>query len=813
MLVSIEWLRSLLPELDLSSPTTLADQLTALGLEVEGISSLAEALNGVVVGYVRSAESHPKADRLRVTSVFDGTSEHTVVCGAPNVAAGQKVAFATLGTTLPNGLTMEPRKIRGVASQGMLCSNDELGLAGDTSGILILPETAEAGKPLAEVLGRTDVVLELGITPNRPDALSHLGVARDIAALNGASLPKIVSPVVETNSAETASSIRVEIEDKEGCHRYAARVIKDIKLGPSPAWVQDRLRALNQRPISNVVDATNIVLLEMGQPLHAFDRQRLHGDTITVRRAHAGEPLELLDGRNIKLHPEDLVIADKERPVALAGVMGGANSEVQFGDESQPITTEVLLESAYFHPSCVRRTAKRYGLHTEASHRFERGVDPAAIEAALDRCADLIREWSGGTVLKGRVVTEVKPFEAPSIPIRAKRASMLLGRPVSEEEVTGSLTRLGLSSIDTPPSPQLKGASWFQSPSWRVDLNIEADLIEEVGRLAGYDQIEAKVPSSAAQSTLSSAPKVEAQVRDMLIGDGFLETISLSFASPEKSKWFCPEGSTPVRLVNPLGEETSQMRPSLLPALLDAARHNQTQLPSITDLRLFEIGVTFGWLTSETLPQEEQWVSGVIRGRQRPKGWSSDSTQLDVYDLKAVVERLCDGFRIEPQYEVYDCPYLHPRSATRMTQQGQVLGHIGELHPDVAESFGLEGPPVFIFELSLNQLSHHRGAEPKHRPLPKQPPAQRDLSFFVGLDVSAANVVDAVHRARVENLESVNIFDVYEGKGVPKGMKSIAFELTFRASDRTLSDKEIDQAQAQIVESLASKVGAQIRDS
>ncbi|MEO1227292.1 MAG: phenylalanine--tRNA ligase subunit beta [Myxococcota bacterium] len=810
MLVSVDWLRSLLPGLD-APVEVISARLTGLGLEVEGENRLADALRGVVVAEVVRVEPHPKADKLRLATVSDGAREQTVVCGAPNVEEGQRVALATLGTTLPNGMTMEPRKIRGVASEGMLCAEDELGLSEDHEGILVLSPTAPLGRPLSEAIGYEDVVLELGITPNRPDALSHLGVARDLAALEGLASPEIEISLREEGGPATDLA-SVHIDDPERCSKYAARVITGVTIGPSPRWVQDRLRALGQRPISNVVDATNLVLLEQGHPLHAFDLDALGGHEIRVRRAAEGEKIRLLDGTEKQLVGEDLVIADAEVPVALAGIMGGFESEVTGETEGRSATTRVLLESAWFDPTSVRKTAKRHGMHTEASHRFERGADPGRVEIALDRCAAFIAEWAGGTVHPGQVVAEGEMRARDPIPFRAERASMLLGRKVTLAEAKDGLTRLGLKTLKLKRK-QPAGATWFEAPSWRPDLGIEADLIEEVGRLGGYDGLEGALPAAAgAPWTHPPERDPEAEARDVLVGMGFLETISLAFTSAARAEGF-EEASRWVRIANPLGEESRVMRPSLVPALLQSARHNQDQLPSIADLRMFELGRTFAWGDDDTLPVEVNRLALVLRGRRSVRSWASDDTLVDVYDLKGVLEGLQDVFRVRDVYHRRaERTWLHPRSSTAVASGEQELGYYGELHPDVADRFGLEGAPVFVVEIDLDRWAAARGPEPRHRALPKLPPAQRDLSFFVDTEIEAAAVEASIRSAAPPELEGLRIFDVYEGKGVPAGKKSLAVELTFRAADRTLADGDVESSQAAIVEALRRDLRAELRD-
>jgi phenylalanyl-tRNA synthetase beta chain len=759
-------------------------------------------------------EPHPDAERLRVCRVFDGEVEHVVVCGGPNVAAGQRIAFAPVGVTLPNGVTLERRMIRGVESNGMICGEDELGLI-DTKAeeILVLKPRSKPGKPLAQVLQLTDVIYELSVTPNRADCLSHHGIARELAALYGIAHPKLSMRVRE--AGKPASSLaKVEIKDGKRCPKYVARVLTGVKVGPSPSWVKQRLKAVGVRSISNVVDATNLVLMELGHPLHAFDLDKLGGQRIVVRTAKQGEKLLLLDGKTIELDKEDLVIADAEVPVALAGVMGGAASEVSEG------TTSILLESAMFDPVTVRRTAKRYGLHTEASHRFERGADPEMVEVAIDRCAQIIVEISeSGTVHKGRVSQVKSALEPKVVPIRPDRATLVIGRSVSKQEIRDSLSALGLKPAKAPSTKDkkkkpAKDALYFRVPSWRVDLSLEEDLIEEVARLAGYDEIPTLMPPSASD-VWTHAPErdFEREVREALVSEGLYEAISLAFNSRKVAEDLGLDTEHAVQVANPLGEESALMRLSMLPALLGAARLNQDNLPSTTDLRLFEMGKTFVWTTPPNkLPKETRRIGILMRGHRFPQDWTARKEMLDAFDLKAVIEALLARFCIRATFEPHDAAWLHPRSGTRIEADGRTLGLFGEAHPGVMDRFGLEGPPVFVAELELDAMLHAVGPLPVFRPLPKLPPAQRDLSFFVDRDVPSAKVLGIIEEAgRPADLESVSVFDVYEGKGVPEGKKSIAVAMTFRSDARTLTDSDVEAAQASVVAALTERLNAEIR--
>lgn len=817
MRASIEWIREVLPKLK-ASPDSIQKHLTEAGIEVEGSESQAAALQGVVVGEVRRLERHPQADKLQIATVFDGEVEHVVVCGAPNVAEGQRVALARVGTVLPGGLKITERELRGVKSAGMLCSEKELGLSEDGSGILVLGARAKPGKPVASAVGRTDVILEISAPANRPDILSHLGLARELAALYRLD-PPVVSSKVKESGGEAEDRARIEIKAGQRCPRYVARVIEGVKIGPSPAEVIQRLEAVGLRSISNVVDATNLVLLELGHPLHAFDLDRLKDQKIVVRLAKEGEELTTLDGVKRKLDPDDLVIADAEVPVALAGVMGGGDSEVSEG------TTRILLESAMFDAKSVRRTGKRHGLHTEASHRFERGADPEALERALDRCAQLITELAGGRVLSGRVaaVKHVPPRRV--VPVRPARATAILGRPVDRSEIRATLTALGLKKVSKPakddkpargkkPKGPPPDAMLFEVPSWRVDLHSEIDLIEEVARLSGYGSIPTLMPPLPS-SAWTEAPKQDdaERVRDTLVSLGFRETISLAFSARQQLTDLGLDTAQAVEVANPLGEESGVMRMSVLPALLRAARLNQSVLR--TDLRLFEIGNVFEWtVPPEELPKETLELGLVLRGRRSAPGWSSRPDLVDVFDLKGVLEPLLETFHVRGvRFSPDDTPWLHPRAGGRIEGNGAIIGRFGELHPDVVKRFDLEGPPVFVAELVLPALFSARGAQPVFRPLARFPAVGRDLSFFVDREIAAASILELVRSAAGQELENVEVFDVYEGSGVPQGRRSLAVTLSFRAPERTLTDAEVDAAQQAVIEALESKLSAEVRKS
>lgn len=818
MKVSLAWIREILVDLK-ATPATIAKRLDGIGFEVEAIESQESTLDGVIVGEVRALIPHPDADKLRIATVFDGEAEHTVVCGAPNVKEGQKIAFAPAGLTIPNGMTLERRKIRGVESSGMICSEAELDISDESDGILVTKPRAKPGKALSRVEDLRDTVYELGVTPNRPDVLSHHGIARELAAAFGLAQPKVSARAREAG-ALASTLAKIEIKDKNRCRKYAGRVIMGVKVGPSPLWVKRRLHRIGVRSISNVVDATNLVLMELGHPLHAFDLDKLDGKKIVVRTAKAGEKIQLLDETERTLVEEDLVIADASKPVALAGVMGGANSEVTDG------TTDILLESAWFDPKSVRRTARRHALHTEASHRFERGVDWEMVETALDRCAQMIVELAGGQVRRGRLVEEKSAPKQPVVPIRAARASMLIGREFDKAEVKKSLTSLGLRPVKRPSTTKKKAtkkkskadryadAMYFAVPSWRLDLNLEEDLIEEVGRIKGYDNVPALMPPGAsAVITAAPPPDDEREVRTLLAHRGFFECISLAFDAEKDFTNLGLDLDRAVELENPLGEQTRLMRQSLVPAMLRAARLNQDNLPSVTDLALFEVGRTFVWGTPPgDLPVETTRVGILRRGRRVPQGWSTGDATVDTFDLKATIESVLSAFRVDQTtWHRHEATWLHPRSGSRVEREGRTLGRFGELHPDVAAAYGLDGPSVFVAELDLDAIAQARGGLPRFVPLPRLPPAQRDLSFFLADEVTAGDVVRVIRGAAAETLEDVSLFDVYKGKGVPDGKKSLAVSLTYRAPDRTLTDDEVRASQTAVIDALTKELGADVR--
>ncbi|HWM86155.1 MAG TPA: phenylalanine--tRNA ligase subunit beta [Kofleriaceae bacterium] len=787
--------------------------LTGAGLEVESIERLGGDFSGVVVAEVVAAERHPKADRLTVVDVIDraGGPATRVVCGAPNVPPpGGRVLWARPGARLPGEgrpIEISKRALKGVESAGMLCSEKELGIGDDASGIAVLAgdeARAAPGTSAQEALRLVDAVLEVSAPANRPDTLGHLGLARELCALVGGRLAPgdvDLSPVVD-RELQAGRMAAIDIDDPVGCPRYVARVIDRLSLATSPGWMRRRLLAVGVRPISNLVDVTNYVLFELGHPLHAFDYRRVAEGRIRVRRARAGERLTTLDGQERTLVAGDLLICDARGPVALAGVMGGRDSEV--ADD----TTRVLLEAAAFESVSVRRTARRLGLHSEASQRFERGVDPNGAERASRRAARLLAELGGGRVAEGVVDAYPRPPAREWIRMRASRASSLAGIAIGREVATEALSRLGLE-VEAGAGDELRVAS----ASFRPDLGREVDLIEEVLRLRGYHQLPATLPPLAAPPAGVTEGKPGA-VRRVLTGLGWNEAITFGFTSPARIRALRLAPDDPrlrmVALRNPMSVDQSVMRTSLLPNLLSAVARNLKH--DVNDVWLFEVGSVFlpRSDTDGELPDEPARVAGILCGR-RP-GWLGPGAAVDFYDAKGAVERVIaeltaaetGAVRFEPARDV---PYLHPGVAARVvTTDGAVLGEIGEVHPEVRATFEI-APPCFVFDLDLARLPEP--APRQMRAVPRYPAITRDISLFVPADVPAAGVGDLIAERSDPLIEQVRVLEEYrDPERVPAGQKGLLWSITYRSSERTLTDGEVDERHEALVSHLVEKLAA-----
>ncbi|HEV3475779.1 MAG TPA: phenylalanine--tRNA ligase subunit beta [Actinomycetota bacterium] len=788
MRVPLSWLREL-------SPTSLsaeevADLLTRHGVEVDRILRPWDELSGVLVARVEEVRDHPQADRLCVARVAAGGAEREVVVGVRNMKPGDLVPYAAPGATLPGmAEKIERRELRGVASEGMLCSPKELGVSTDHTGILILDEELEPGSDLKEALGLDEAVLDIEVFPNRPDLLSIAGVAREVAAVTGADL-MLPDTSVKEGPEKADDAATVEVKDSERCPRYLARVIRGVRHATAPVRAQVRLAAAGMRPLSAVVDATNYVMLELGQPLHPFDLRRLAGPGIVVRPADDGERLVTLDGEERTLGPEDLVIADVEGAVAIAGVMGGGDSEVSAE------TTDVLIESAYFQPVGILRTARRLGLRTEASIRFERGADPEAVGPAAARAAALATSWAGGTVLAGAVdVGQVPPRK--TVAVRPQRAAALLGTDLSAADVREALARLRL------PASEEGDTVAVEVPSARVDLEREVDLIEEVARLSGYDHVPSTLPGVRQGGGLTAPQRLARRLRDLLAGVGLVETRSWSFASSGDLELFPGRAGVPV--ANPVSEDEGHLRTSLLPGLLRAARRNVAhRRPSV---RLFEIGATFEMNGDVT--EEDRLV--VLLTGPAAEEWPGEPRDQDFLDLKGVIEHLMAGLGIDDWTlgKPLDRPWHAARSAVLHLDEDPI-GEVGELHAETAAAFDLTAR-VAAMEVRLEPFLAAASTLPALRDVSRFPPVHRDLAFVVGEDVPARDVRAALVDAAGALLDRVLLFDVFEGDPIPTGKKSLAFSVDFRAPDRTLTDQEADDLVNTISARLAKEVDAELR--
>ena len=772
----------------------LVERLTLSGLEIEGIKDLGEQYRGVVIGHVIECQPHPNADRLSVCRVDVGGEECTIVCGAPNVAAGQKVPAALPGCVLANGMEIKKARLRGVESSGMICAEDELGLGEDHSGIMVLDDALQPGQPFASQVGLDDILLDFEVTPNRPDCLSFLGIAREVRALTGAEL-RMPACDVEESGPPTGDAVAIDIEDAEGCPRYVGRVIRNLRIGPSPAWLQHRLQAIGQRPINNVVDVTNYVLMELGHPLHAFDLAKLTDARIVVRCARPGEELETLDGVRRPLTEEILVIADGQKPVALAGIMGGAGSEV--GEQ----TTDILLESAYFDPVRVRRGKSLLEMQTEASARFERGADWAIPPAAIDRAARLIGELAGGQIAPAPLDVYPNPRRQNRIRARVSRINQLLSTQL-DAPVIGRILEL-LGCVVERDGDALE----VTAPTFRPDLEREADIIEEVGRIYGYDHISG---SRQAGSTWLAPPdrriSLQSSLRHRMAGLGFDEVASNTIV---ERKWLTLSGDEPdaVKLANPPTESQNVLRSTLIPSLLDIARRNFNQ--RATSVAIFELGKCFRALTDEQKHKEELRLTCLWAGQRSASTWQKENQEVDILDLKGALESLLDPLALRLAPAAHSC-LCQGRSA-RVYLSDVPCGYVGEVEPSLCSSFAIERP-VYIFEIDFQVLVERwKPQVSTFAPLPKFPPIERDLAVVLGEEVSSAEVAEAIRAVAPELIEAVDLFDLYQGDQIPAGCRSLAFSIRLRSPKRTLEDRQADQVIDAILKHLRERFGAELR--
>jgi phenylalanyl-tRNA synthetase beta chain len=809
MKVTLNWLKQYV---DFSwSPEELSERLTLLGLEVEAMHKIAGDFQQIVVGQVITRNQHPNADRLSLCTVNDGTGERQIVCGAQNFKAGDKVPLALPGAIMPTApgeppFVIKVGKIRGCESHGMMCSAKELGLAEDAEGLLLLPADAQVGQPFAEHLGRSgsDVVYDLEITPNRPDWNSVIGIAREISALTGNPLRLPSLSIPESTDGESAADrVDVDLQAPELCPRYTARVLLGVEVRPSPDWLKASLEKVGLRSINNIVDVTNFVMLETGQPLHAFDYHLLSREgagkpRIVVRPAADGETFTTLDAQARALNSQMLLIADTSKGIALAGLMGGANSEIK------STTRDVLLESAYFKPQNVRATSKALGLKTDASYRFERGADIGICDWASQRAAQLILQTAGGRVARGVVDAYPQPAQPKEITLRSEKTRAVLGIDIPLAQQSAGLQGLGLKVVSSSESE-----TRYQIPSFRVDLKREHDLIEEVGRLYGIDKIPSTPPRGGVGShAYDSIHDQIAEVRRLLTGLGLNEAQGQTLIAGNAAKRVTAPANL-VALAYPLSSDMDVLRPSLLPGLLDSLRHNLNRQNH--DLALFEVGRVF--TQNQGQIKEERRVAIALTGARNPTFWtgSERESKKDIYDLKGLLEDLLEQIGIRGVAYVRRAESSEFYLESAGVQLGKlVVGEFGQLSPLLAKQYDLRDA-VFLAELSLDFLLAKRNPTKSFKTLPAFPSIRRDIAMVVPEPVTHEAVLQAVRQTKPSNLESVELFDVFRGKNLPAGQKSVAYAFTYRAADRTLTDAEVNTAHDKVVAQFQTGLGATLR--
>jgi phenylalanyl-tRNA synthetase beta chain len=803
MRVSLNWLKEYVT-IPLSVEE-LADLLTMSGLEVEAKEPLGRSLEEVVAAKVLAVRAHPKADTLWLCDVEAGRGAVQVVCGAPNVRVGMMTPMALPGTALPGGVKVKESRIRGEVSVGMLLAEDEMGLTDDHTGVMVLPESLSPGTPVALALALEDWALEIGLTPNRPDCACVMGIAREIAALTKGKLRKPDIRLRESDRRIEALT-SVTLDDPQGCPRYAAGMVCGFELKPSPFWMRYRLHASGIRGISNVVDVTNYILLEMGQPLHAFDYDRLKGNRIVVRKARDGEVFTTLDGKTHTMNRDNLMICDGQRPVALAGVMGGLNSEI-FSESKN-----VLIESANFDSITVRRSSKRLGLSTEASYRFERGVDIDGVVPALRRAMMLISELAGGEVIQGVIDNYPAPRKLCEIDLRVDKTNRFLGTDLSQETVGRYLQALELGV-----QPVGQNVLRVKVPSFRVDLTRDWDLMEEVARMEGYDRIPVTIPPiRPSEEKESPEMTLGDRVREIMVGLGFSEVISFSFISPDSADLLGAEKDSPLRsfvpLLNPLTLDQSVMRTSLIPGLLAAVKTNLSY--GEKDLRLFEWGRVFIRQETEELPQERLALTGLITGLANPKEWYREERASDFYDVKGSVEALLKalGLRALAFERGGTPPWYSKEAASVIRIADQRFGYVGQLSPEVLKRFDVDAPDILVFELDGSVLLEKGTGDRTFEPLAKFPAVYRDLSIVAKRSVESARIQEIILNVGRDLVESVTLFDLFKGGKIDPSEKALAFRICYRSRETTLEGKDINKLHESIVESIGKETGARLRE-
>lgn len=810
MQVSIKWLKDYIDFTE--TPEQLADKLTMAGIPVENVVDPGEGLEKVVTGRIEKLEPHQNSDHLQICTMNVGLAENIIiVTGAQNVAEGQVVPVAMVGAHLPNGMKISKGKLRGVASNGMLCSAQELKLdleklpEEQKTGIFILPSDTPVGIPAKDVLGLNDVVLEFELTANRADCFSVFGLVREIAAITGNKphFPEI--KVNEDDNTKLNDIFSVEIADPDLCSRFSTRMLKNVKIGPSPEWMQQRLEGVGIRSINNVVDVTNFVMIELGHPMHAYDYDKITGKKLIARRAIEGEELHTLDDTSRKAKGEMLVIADSEKAAGLAGIMGGFETEIT------DTTTTVVLESADFYGPCIRRTARACGLSSEASGRFERGVDSETTIKALDRAAQLLQEMGACTVCEGIVDVYPNPKQANYVTFTPEQINNHLGTNIAKDVMLNIITSVGFD-VTKDENDEIT----VKVPSWRNDVTCMADISEEIARLHGFDKIKSTLPNGVSmQGTQSAKQTFIDKVKASLSSQGLYETISFALTNEETfNKLNIPQDS-PLRkavpIMNPLSDEYPLVRTTLLSSIFDNLARNLARKND--DVALFEVGSVFfpKALPVTELPDEVVKIAGAITGRRNAQGWNQTNDMVDFYDAKGIIEELLANLRVTRYTVEAGTHYaMHPGKTALFKKGRDVIATVGEVHPAVLSAYGIT-KPVYIFELDATTVMKYMAKDLKYKALPKYPATSRDLAMLVDVDVNAADIEKAMTKAAGQNLTQITLFDVYTGKQVEEGKKSLAFSLTFQSNDKTLTDAEIDPAIEKIVAKLQKDFNANLR--
>lgn len=810
MQVSIKWLKDYIDFTE--TPEQLADKLTMAGIPVENVVDPGEGLEKVVTGRIEKLEPHQNSDHLQICTMNVGLAENIIiVTGAQNVAEGQVVPVAMVGAHLPNGMKISKGKLRGVASNGMLCSAQELKLdleklpEEQKTGIFILPSDTPVGIPAKDVLGLNDVVLEFELTANRADCFSVFGLVREIAAITGNKphFPEI--KVNEDDNTKLNDIFSVEIADPDLCSRFSTRMLKNVKIGPSPEWMQQRLEGAGIRSINNVVDVTNFVMIELGHPMHAYDYDKITGKKLIARRAIEGEELHTLDDTSRKAKGEMLVIADSEKAAGLAGIMGGFETEIT------DTTTTVVLESADFYGPCIRRTARACGLSSEASGRFERGVDSETTIKALDRAAQLLQEMGACTVCEGIVDVYPNPKQANYVTFTPEQINNHLGTNIAKDVMLNIITSVGFD-VTKDENDEIT----VKVPSWRNDVTCMADISEEIARLHGFDKIKSTLPNGVSmQGTQSAKQTFIDKVKASLSSQGLYETISFALTNEETfNKLNIPQDSLlrkAVPIMNPLSDEYPLVRTTLLSSIFDNLARNLARKND--DVALFEVGSVFfpKALPVTELPDEVVKIAGAITGRRNAQGWNQTNDMVDFYDAKGIIEELLANLRVTRYTVEAGTHYaMHPGKTALFKKGRDVIATVGEVHPAVLSAYGIT-KPVYIFELDATTVMKYMAKDFKYKALPKYPATSRDLAMLVDVDVNAADIEKAMTKAAGQNLTQITLFDVYTGKQVEEGKKSLAFSLTFQSNDKTLTDAEIDPAIEKIVAKLQKDFNANLR--